>query len=747
MMNPLPHRVAGKGGSSSNSGKGFYKFTFNSGGTATPAIGNTITGATSGATAIIMNIDHTSGTWAGGDEAGTLYISKPVGTFDGTENINIVAQNNVLTMTSVASIDSLDILTYITGMTAAKGVSTTNNICGCEKTDDPVDSGVTFSVNKSSRAVTLSSALSVTIDNATTTTGWALANSSTINVSTNTSKVAANNFIVTTPASGVAANTQYAVFTAGSDIDCSAYTKICFWARVSSNTANWVVKLLDSAGNVLWTSPTLTFAAATTVTAWVFDTGAALPNNVRKFAIYTGSSATNSTQFAITNIYATTVLPLNALIGLQGAEYYPLKFVNGTSVGIDNEVAANSTTGRGYALANVTSQALYIRNDMINTAVASTTTTAVQTTQVGGTNTSIIQYEAGVNPVTLEQDGFTMFNGANGNGYGVSIASTYSKFNKFVILRYFYNMISSTSYYILKDIILTGSSNVIIYHNHVNNLRLILAGNIYSVCSASAIVFNAGDVYQTEGTLYSYSNSGIGVTMGGNEHLYLNVVSKNNGVYGIQSTGQLIKISNLVTSDNVSGATNVLGGALYLYNCSIVESTESVLFATHKLFSQKHNGTDGLDKIVDASSTITKQTTVKPADAPIAWKMSPTSNARRSLFPVELKLGTFTVANTNTVTCKVRMCLSNAAINGRLIVKFPDLGLTSDQVSSTCTTVSADMSSSEEMTLTFTPIAAGTFELYAQAWYPDSSTTHTYSVYVAHPAADGNGNIPLVTQS
>ena len=89
-------------GSSGNAGKGFYKFTFNSGGTATPVIGDTLTGETSGATCIILNITVSSGTWDGGDAAGTIYCTTPVGTFNGTENI-LLSAVDVMTMTSVTS--------------------------------------------------------------------------------------------------------------------------------------------------------------------------------------------------------------------------------------------------------------------------------------------------------------------------------------------------------------------------------------------------------------------------------------------------------------------------------------------------------------------------------------------------------------------------------------------------------------------------------------------------------------------
>ena len=50
-----------------------HSLPFTSGGTYEVVVGNTITGATSGSTAVITKIDLDSGTWAGGDAAGKLF--------------------------------------------------------------------------------------------------------------------------------------------------------------------------------------------------------------------------------------------------------------------------------------------------------------------------------------------------------------------------------------------------------------------------------------------------------------------------------------------------------------------------------------------------------------------------------------------------------------------------------------------------------------------------------------------------
>lgn len=63
---------------------------FSGGGTTEIAVGDTIWGVTSSATAVVERILLYSGTWAGGDAAGFMVVSGRVGTFQ-SENINNVS--------------------------------------------------------------------------------------------------------------------------------------------------------------------------------------------------------------------------------------------------------------------------------------------------------------------------------------------------------------------------------------------------------------------------------------------------------------------------------------------------------------------------------------------------------------------------------------------------------------------------------------------------------------------------------
>lgn len=79
-----------------------FELSFTSGGTTAIAEGDTITGATSGATAVITRVILESGTWAGGDAAGRLIFASQTGTFQ-AENLNVGASTNLATIAADSS--------------------------------------------------------------------------------------------------------------------------------------------------------------------------------------------------------------------------------------------------------------------------------------------------------------------------------------------------------------------------------------------------------------------------------------------------------------------------------------------------------------------------------------------------------------------------------------------------------------------------------------------------------------------
>ena len=64
-----------------------YEMDFYSGSVAA-TVGETITGATSGKTAVVYSVAKNAGTYAGGDAVGTIEVTSPSGTFTAGELLN-----------------------------------------------------------------------------------------------------------------------------------------------------------------------------------------------------------------------------------------------------------------------------------------------------------------------------------------------------------------------------------------------------------------------------------------------------------------------------------------------------------------------------------------------------------------------------------------------------------------------------------------------------------------------------------
>lgn len=103
---------------------------FSSGGTAEIKTGDTIVGATSGATAIVTEVVLSSGTWAGGDAAGFFSVRSLTGTF-GSENVKVGAGTNDATVTA----NVVHNVAFAAAAASATGIAALSRFEGVEATD------------------------------------------------------------------------------------------------------------------------------------------------------------------------------------------------------------------------------------------------------------------------------------------------------------------------------------------------------------------------------------------------------------------------------------------------------------------------------------------------------------------------------------------------------------------------------------------------------------------------------------
>lgn len=106
------------------------ELAYTSGGTYEIAEGDTITGATSGATAVVVRITLTSGDWTTGDAVGSIFYATQTGAFQ-AENLNVGAHANVATIAANSSAITLSPSgAYVTEPENFLGGSATRRIYG-----------------------------------------------------------------------------------------------------------------------------------------------------------------------------------------------------------------------------------------------------------------------------------------------------------------------------------------------------------------------------------------------------------------------------------------------------------------------------------------------------------------------------------------------------------------------------------------------------------------------------------------
>lgn len=101
-------------------GSSIHKLQFTSGGTSQISIGNTITGGTSNATGIVVATYISSGTWAGGNAAGYLYLKTKTGTFQASEPILVSGTDHA----TASGVETAVTLTLTNAETYANNIGT-----------------------------------------------------------------------------------------------------------------------------------------------------------------------------------------------------------------------------------------------------------------------------------------------------------------------------------------------------------------------------------------------------------------------------------------------------------------------------------------------------------------------------------------------------------------------------------------------------------------------------------------------
>ena len=401
-------------------------------------------------------------------------------------------------------------------------------------------------------------------------------------------------------------------------INFSAYQKLSFWIKNSAAIVanNWYVALCsDTAGATV--IDTFKIPAIPSAGRWIPVTLARegsgnLGNAIKSIAVYTDSTApTASSYIFIDDFIACTTngLNLQSLISKNSNEqggtegWYCIKNINGTTILLDDDTNSKANAGRGYY--GTTETVTTYKRETIKTAMAGSSSTAIQEVKDSGTSGSKIEFQGGFNTSNNNQEGETFFDGLNGWGYGIYLnGKYYTILNYLNVCRYYNGMYYETS-----------NNNTITTLSNANNN------------SNCGVYYNSS----SNNTIKSLSTSG----------------NSAGGVYN--NTGV-----NYLFNAKIQEATEVAG---------------FLNFANSRIFSQNHDQIADNHWIFTDGGTIHSQTAVRHTASGIAWQLSPTSTNRSSNYPLDLSVAKVAVEANKAVSIKAWMRRSNTELTMRLIVK------------------------------------------------------------------------------
>jgi hypothetical protein len=236
------------------------------------------------------------------------------------------------------------------------------------------------------------------------------------------------------------------------------------------------------------------------------------------------------------------------------------------------------------------------------------------------------------------------------------------------------------------------------------------------------------------GQVISKNNSGNGVVLNNpvGEQVFSSIISHYNSSYGLSVTTQCFaKVEAFDTTGNSSGSVNAPisnNSYLCLHSPTYTEGTfvssgsmttgSNAMVRVHNENGVANSHRTFVDGGVIRSDTGADRHTLSG----MAWKFSPTSTTRNTVYPLRLPLGPFEVENGDVVTVTIWVKRSsNTACGARLVVPAAQMGGigTSDLVDD----ASAASNTYEQLSVNFTATEDGSFEVYLEAFTTSTSTT------------------------
>jgi len=545
-------------------------------------------------------------------------------------------------------------------------------------------------------------------------------------------------------------------FALGGATDFSAYQQVSLWVRSTVALAAGTLSLRlcsDAVGAV--TVDTIAIPAINGANRWqvvTVDTAGALGASIQSIALYADIDPGTPTVY-LDNIIACKAsasvdsLTLASLISKNSAAqggteaWWPLKSIVGTTVILGGETNRSRVSDHPKYAGDTESVTTYKR-EAIDMGGESSETGSANIAQDSGTVTSQIAFEGGYNTSTSLQDGETFIDGRNGNGRGVYIPNgktdiTIERCNaiRWYLGLYFHE---GTERCEILNCQTLGACDFGLRGLGYNGIAQLLQNII--ACSSHGIYLESNGKILEIGTIAGDGGNGAianGIRFDDVRIFEIcdcgKIAYQNYGIH--TGIGDGIKIQHgVIRGSNTASIYHAFAdaaGIIDLYNCKLEDAVEVVLSTLpipHRVRSQRHDQIAGNHYIFDAHGTIKSQDSVRHTASGIAWEISPTSEDKREEFPLEMSLCRIACEANKQVTVNAWLRRDHATdIEGRIIIKGGTIQGVSADVSDSLT---AAADTWEELEIQFTPTEAEVAEVFVQAYYPDSVSTYTYTVYV-----------------
>jgi hypothetical protein len=550
----------------------------------------------------------------------------------------------------------------------------------------------------------------------------------------------------------------------------AGYQKLSFWiySSVAITAGQWRIVLCSGATGETIVDEFL-IPAIPSAGVWIPLTitktgGGNLGASTASIAIYADTVAPTSASYIVIDAVVactTSGLNLQSLISLNSAAYggtegwFAIQSINGVTVLLDNDNSFYANAGRGYSGAGGYGETW--KRETIKMPILAYSD-CVNIVQVSGTVGNTLSFIGGYNISTDTIDGETFIDGFNSYGYGINIPITkdYITISGLCGCRFYYFLLINSSY---NAITTTNCNN--------NNNGIVVLGSCYCtlvITNANNCLYNGVQIASTSfchniDVINANSNgsSGIGsgivvggssnilrvtnlnnnivagVTVSGHNNIIRSIVNANYNNYGLSCAGINNRINSISTSDNITASIYHVSGNNYIRNGAFAESTvvsmsTTINGANLRIFSENQSGSVSGNWIYTSFGTINSLATDRVGGTGIMWKLSPTSSSRNSYYPLNLSVAKIAVAANKLVTVKAYMKLTSTTdILGALVCRVGQIAW-SDGTADVKTNMGTADADWHEVTITFTPTAAGVVEIEAWAWWVASTADE--SVYI-----------------